>query len=296
MSAQPETIDRDTSGSIGRGEDQHFTRASFMQAEAARAKGFERLFADRLDDGSTGPQLAFIPAGAFEMGAPPDEYMRLPEEGPRREVRFSAPYAMTCTAMTRAWYYRFVEESGRRPPRPYTWREPGFPVYNVSFWDAEAFANWLSGRTGQRYRLPTEGEWEYAARAGTDSAFCFGDKIHREEVNCAGGFQCTRGLFLCGLGKPVAAGSLPANGWGLHEVHGNVQEWTQDHWSDTLRGHPTEGGNAHVSLDKRHRQQRVVRGGSWFDRPGRCRSASRAARYVYEFDLNLGFRLVREID
>ncbi|MGC9457451.1 MAG: formylglycine-generating enzyme family protein [Halothiobacillaceae bacterium] len=281
---------------IDRGEDQAFARAGLEQAQAAREHGCERLFEDRLDDGSTGPRLAFIPAGHFEMGAPAGEYMRQPEEGPRREVGFSRPFAMTCLAVSRAWYYRFVEESGRRAPRPYSWRDPKFPVYNVSFWDAEAFAAWLSERTGQRYRLPTEAEWEYAARAGTDAAFCFGEKIRKEEVNCAGGFQCTRGLFLCGLGKPVPVGSLPANGWGLHEVHGNVQEWTLDHWSNTLRGHPTEGSNAHVSFDKRDKRRRVVRGGSWFDKPGRCRSASRAARHVYEFDLNLGFRLVREID
>jgi len=269
---------------------------ALAQARAARDAGFERFFADRMPDGGAGPKLAFIPAGEFQMGAPPGEYARLGCEGPTRQVRFSRPFAMACHATTRGEYFRFLEATGHRRPRHYSWTDPRFPAYNVTFHDAEAFARWLSEQTGQRYRLPTEAEWEYAARAGTTTAFAFGDKIRKEEVNCAGGFHCTRGLFLCGLGKPVPVGSLPPNPWGLHEVHGNIQELTQDHWSDTLRSHPVEGSNPHVSLDQKNKRRRVVRGGSWFDKPGRCRSASRAARFVYEFDLNVGFRLLREID
>ena len=125
--------------------------------------------------------------------------------------------------------------------------------------------------------------------------FCFGDRIRRQQVNCAGGIHCTQGLFLCGLGKPVPVGSLPPNAWGLHEMHGNVQEITQDDWSDQHVPGPRSATEAHRSSDPRHRQMRVVRGGSWFDPPGACRSASRSSRQLHEFDLNLGFRLVRDI-
>jgi len=268
---------------------------SLAQSTAARDSGYERFFSDKLADGTPGPRMAFIPAGSFVMGAPQGEYGRRDSEGPLREVVFSRPFAMACHATTRAEYFRFLRETGHRLPRRYSWTTPTFPVFNVSFHDAEAFARWLSEQTGQHYRLPTEAEWEYAARAGTQTAFTFGERIRKEEVNCAGGFHCTRGLFLCGIGKPVPVGSLPPNAWGLHEVHGNVQELTLDHWSDNLRHRPVEGSSPYVSSDPKCRRLRVVRGGSWFDKPERCRSASRAPRNVIEFDLNLGFRLVREI-
>ncbi len=168
-------------------------------------------------------------------------------------------------------------------------------MYNVSARDAEAYARWLSEVTGHSYRLPTEAEWEYAARAGTDTMFCFGDRIRRQEVNCAGGLHCTRGLFLCGVGKPVPVGSLPPNAWGLFEVHGNLQEFTLDHWRDAFADGPRPGDRAYRSIDRKYRYLRAVRGGSWFDPPGACRSGSRARRHQDEFDLNLGFRLLREI-
>ena len=265
------------------------------QRRTAERLGLDVYFRDRSAGGEPAPEVAVIPEGGYWMGSRASEHQARSFEQPRHEVRVERPFGMTRGAIRRREYFAFIEASGHRRPRPYSWNDPELPMYNVSAKDAEAYAEWLSEITGARYRLPTEAEWEYAARAGTDTMFCFGDRIRRQEVNCAGGIHCTKGLFLCGLGKPVAVGSLPANSWGLYEVHGNVQEFTQDHWSEHYPAGPRRAGEAHRSADARNRRLRAVRGGSWFDPPGACRSASRTPRQANEFDLNLGFRLVREI-
>ena len=265
------------------------------QRQAAARLGLGVFFRDRAAGVERLPELAVIPEGGFWMGSRASEHQARSFEQPRHEVRVDRPFAICRGAIRRHEYLTFLEATGHRRPRPYSWNDPDFPVYNVSALDAEAYATWLSEITGEVYRLPTEAEWEYAARAGTDSMFCFGDRVRRQEVNCAGGIHCTRGLFLCGLGKPVAVGSLPANPWGLHEVHGNVQEFTQDHWCEQYPIGARLASEAHHSVDPKKQRLRAVRGGSWFDPPGACRSASRAPRQANEFDLNLGFRLVREI-
>jgi len=266
------------------------------QCEAARHLGLEPFFVDRLADGSEAPALAVIPPGGFWMGSRSTEHGAKDSEQPRHEVRVPRPFAMTRGAIRRREYNVFLNATDHRRPRPYSWTDPDYPVFNVTAKDGEAYAEWLSEQTGHRYRLPTEAEWEYAARAGTDGMFCFGDKIRREQVNCSGGLHCTRGLFLCGLGRPVPVGSLPPNAWGLFEVHGNVQEFTADHWRDAYSASTSSADQPYRSSDTRNRRLRAVRGGSWFDAPGACRSGSRVPRNQNEFDLNLGFRLVRELD
>lgn len=267
-------------------------RARASQFEAAARLGLEVHFRDRAGD-FLGPPLALIPAGFFFMGSPPGEFARQPCEGPQHKVTVLRDFALMRHAVTLGEYARFCQESGHPRPRRYSWNDPDLPVFNVSIQDAQAYAQWLSQRTGRRYRLPTEAEWEYAARAGTTTAFAFGDRIHRSEVNCAGGLSCTRGLYLCGLRRPVPVGSLPANAWGLHEMHGNMQEFVLDHWRAAYSGMPRL---AHEAWTGSPTRLRVVRGGSWFDPPSLCRSAARSFRELGEFDLNLGFRLLRELD
>jgi len=266
------------------------------QLAAADALGKSVFFSDPMrDSDQLAPEVAIIPPGSFWMGARDSEYQAQPAEKPRHEVNLFRPYAMTRGAIRRREYNEFLLATSHRRPRAYSWNDPEFPVYNVSFKDAVAYAGWLSEQTGAHYRLPTEAEWEYAARAGSDTMFCYGDKIRREEVNCTGGLHCTRGMFICGIGRPVPVGTLTPNAWGLCEVHGNVQEFTLDHWRPAYRANARAGDQPFVSPSKDYRRWRVVRGGSWFDGPGQCRSASRAMRRDNEFDLNLGFRLLREL-
>ncbi|HQT43384.1 MAG TPA: formylglycine-generating enzyme family protein [Halothiobacillus sp.] len=269
--------------------------AALHQKHAAAAVNREVFFFDLLADGCPAPELAFIPSGQFMMGAKSSEYQVQTCEMPQHEVTLPRAFALTRGTIRRREYNQFLLATNHKRPRPYSWRDEEFPVFNVSIKDAMAYAVWLSEQTHQHYRLPTEAEWEYAARADTETMFYFGDKIRREEVNCSGGLHCTRGLFICGIGRPVPVGALPPNVWGLFEMHGNMQEFTLDHWRDSYRSTPRSGENPFRSPDARHRHFHVVRGGSWFDGPGACRSASRTLRHENEIDLNLSFRLLREI-
>lgn len=271
------------------------SHAATQQADTARTLKRAVYFHDTLADGSPAPEVAIIPAGSFMMGARDSEYQVQKCEQPQHEVSFPRPFALTRGTIRRREYNQFLLATDHRRPRAYSWNDLDFPVFNVSIKDAMAYAAWLSEQTRQHYRLPTEAEWEYAARAGTTTMFSFGDKIRREEVNCSGGLHCTRGLFICGIGRPVTVGSLPPNPWGLFEMHGNMQEFTLDHWRDGYRSSPRVGDMPFRSPDSKQRRFHVVRGGSWFDGPGACRSASRAPRHENEIDLNLSFRLVREI-
>lgn len=269
--------------------------AASLQYAAAQRHGLGAHFVEHvaLESGDFAVALAVIPAGAFFMGSPFKEFARQDCEGPQHKVSVQRDFAMMRHCVTLGDYLRFCEATGYPRPRRYSWTDAQFPVFNVCFVDAESYAAWLSEQTRQRYRLPTEAEWEYAARAGTETAFAFGDKIHRSEVNCAGGLHCTRGFYFCGLSRPVTVGSLPANAWGLHEMHGNMQELVLDHWRDKYAGVPRMAHEPWLEGDGR---LRVVRGGSWFDAPGMARSAARWYREHAEFDLNLSFRLVRELD
>lgn len=265
------------------------------QRLAAARHGLQAHFSEQVafDDVAFALDMAVIPKGAFFMGSPLKEFARKELEGPQHKVTVHRDFAMMRHNVTLAAYTHFIEATGYHRPRPYSWKHPEFPVFNVCFHDAQAFAQWLSEITGHTWRLPTEAEWEYAARAGTETAFAFGDKIHRSEVNCAGGLHCTRGFYFCGISRPVTIGSLPANHWGLHEMHGNMQEWVLDHW--TGKGYAGIPRAAHEPVCEGDGRLRVVRGGSWFDPPGMARSAARWYREHVEFDLNLSFRLVREL-
>ena len=159
------------------------------------------------------------------------------------------------------------------------------PITHVSWDDAQSFIDWLNDETGGNFRLPTEAEWEYAARAGTTTTYSWGADIGRNRANCRG---CDGPVvFERRVTDPV--GSFPANAWGVHDMHGNVSEWVQDCWNDSYEGAPTDGG-ARTSGEC---SQRVLRGGSWGYEPWYLRSAFRgrgdhSSRYRF-----IGFRLAR---
>jgi formylglycine-generating enzyme required for sulfatase activity len=187
-------------------------------------------------------------------------------------------------------------------PRPdYDWTNPGFaqspasPVVCVSWNDARAYAHWLSLRTGQEYRLPTAAEWEYATRAGTKTPFWTGDCIHTDQANYDGnsdynGCGADTGVF---RGLTVPVGSLPANPWGLHEVAGNVWEWTQDCWHpDGYAGAPNDG-SAWGAAGGGDCTMRVIRGSGWLGDARVLRSANLDSSRGT--DVSLGFRLARTL-
>ncbi|MEW8427686.1 MAG: formylglycine-generating enzyme family protein [Candidatus Thiodiazotropha sp.] len=239
------------------------------------------------------PEMVLIPAGTFLMGSPASEEGRDDDEGPQHEVSLRA-FELGKTEVTFDEYDRFARATGRVLPDDEGWGRGDRPVINVSWDDALAYTQWLSEQTDKAYRLPTEAEWEYAARAGTTTPFSTGDCITTDQANYNGTFAyagcgAKTGVF---RGETVPAGSLPPNPWGLHEVHGNAWEWVRDCWHENYTSAPKDGtaweSGGECAL-------RVVRGGGWNDDPEHLRSAYRNRFTTDEAAGSLGFRLARTL-
>jgi len=242
-----------------------------------------RVFRDRLADGSQGPELVVVPAGRFEMG---DLHGKGdPDETPLREVKLTRPFALGRYEVRFDEYEKFSRATGSSLPDDSDFGRGRHPVVNVTWQDALAYVLWLSEQTGERYRLPSEAEWEYAARGGTRTVFWWGDEQERGRANCGG----------CGTewdGEGTApVGSLPANPFGLHEMLGNLWEWTADCYHNSYEGIPSDG-SAHVY---RHCGQKVVRGGSWVVPPRELRAANRWRVYPVAPSDEIGFRVARDL-
>ena len=241
------------------------------------------------------PEMVVIPAGRFVMGSPAAEAGRFRQEGPQREVVIERPFAIGRTEITRAQWARFADETGHRtepgchvwngrltaPAAAADWRAPGFaqaddhPAVCISWHDARAYVAWLGRRTGRAYRLPSEAQWEYAARAGSPASRHWGDSpadaCAFANVADLSGERAQPGWVAhpCDDGHVFTApvGRLRPNAFGLHDTAGNVWEWTDDCWSESLEPSPAPAPSGCG--------QRVLRGGSWFSMPDFVRSAAR---------------------
>ncbi len=232
--------------------------------------------------------MVVIPAGVFLMGSPLGEHGRANDEGAQQSVTVQR-FAASKFEITRGEWSAFVAATGRVDPQMgdttfCTWRDAGFtqddrhPVVCVSWRDAQDYANWLSHRTGQIYRLLSEAEWEYAARAGTATPYWTGASITASQANF--NFSGTR-----------AVGSYPLNTFGLADTAGNVWEWVQDCYHRSYVGAPNDGSAWNNEQCTRH----VLRGGSWGINRLLLRSAARY-RYGPNFQFNsAGFRLARAL-
>ena len=236
-------------------------------------------------DCATCPELVVVPAGRFRMGCVSGRDCQ-DNEQPVHEVQVGS-FALGVYEVTFEEYERFAQATGRALPNDRGWGRGGRPVINVSWEDAQAYTAWLSDETGEDYRLPSESEWEYAARAGTTTRYSWGQDIGRNRANCDG----------CGSRwdgeETVPAGSFAANGWGLHDMHGNVWEWVLDCWHENYARAPRDGSAWTSGANCR---RRVLRGGSWLSSPALLRSAD---RYIYDAGARvgfLGFRVSRTLD
>ena len=257
-----------------------------LLTEALLAEGFPNLPAGtvfRYVSEIWCPQLVMIPAGRFLMGSPEDEAERWDDEGPQHEVTITKAFALGRYAVTFEEYDHFCNVTHREKPDDKGWGRGRRPVINVSHEDATAYCAWLSETTGGRLQLPTEAMWEYACRAGTTTAYAFGDEITTEQANFA--FDRLTEVEASGR-KAAEVGSFPANGWGLYEMHGNVDEWCVDTWYERYEGAPSDGSAWIDDQDT----NRVVRGGSWFNDAGVVRSASRDGIEPGDRIVFLGFR------
>lgn len=227
------------------------------------------------------PELVVLPAGRFLMGSPENEKGRSSEEGPRHEVTIVHPFAVGRYPVTFAEWDAFVAAGGtRHKPDDEGWGHGRQPVIHVSWNDAQAYLAWLRDQTGQPYRMLSEAEWEYAARAGSQTCYPWGDAPGKNKANFDGsGSQWSNRQT-----SPV--GSFAPNAFGLHDMIGNVWEWVQDTWHDSYLDAPDDGRAWEEGSDSR-----VVRGGSWFYSSVLCRAASRHwCSPVLRLNL-LGFRV-----
>ncbi|MCI4666304.1 MAG: SUMF1/EgtB/PvdO family nonheme iron enzyme [Neomegalonema sp.] len=266
------------------------------------------------------PEMVAIAGGAYLMGAPKTETLKRRREEPQHRVRLKS-FAIGRTEITVGQYRRFVAATKRktgpgcwivvdgshRESPTATWDSPGFaqtdahPVTCISWRDAQAYAAWLSRSTGAQYRLPTEAEWEYAARAGTTTRYPWGhpapagcpyanvsdETAHARYskwifLDCADGFAHT---------GPVA--SLKPNGWGLFDMIGNVNEWVADCAHSSHKGAPTDGGARLGGCDRP--KAAIIRGGGWTSFPGNIRSAWRAGLARTSKSSSVGFRVARSL-
>ena len=263
---------------------------------------------DQFRDCPECPEMVVVPAGSYRMGSPPHEPRRQKGEGPMHRVAIAAPFAVGKYEVTFAEWDVCMEAGGCGAYRPGD-RGRGRgqrPVIDVSWDDAKRYVQWLSRKTKKPYRLLSESEWEYAARAGMQTAYSWGDQIGSGRANC----------YLCGgqsNGRQTApVGSFAANRWGLHDMHGNVREWVEDCFNDTYAGpnwvlskesallaqSPRDGtawlkGNGNCS-------KRVVRGGSYSNRPEGVRAAVRAGldnkvRYPYQVGIRVAQTLANAL-
>ncbi|MCG8508345.1 MAG: formylglycine-generating enzyme family protein [Rhodospirillales bacterium] len=230
------------------------------------------------------PEMTVVPAGSFIMGAD----SRFKAEAPPREVTIAKPFAIGRFEVTFD-QWKVCADAGvcKKDPSDHNWGRGIRPVININFADAVAYTEWLSKRTGKKYRLPTEAEWEYAARAGTSSSYSWGDDTGKgkEWANCR---DC--GPEVSHETYPV--GSFEPNSWGLYDVHGNVWEWVQDCWNKNHEGAPTDGS----ARTDGNCMFRVNRSGSWYYFHTNLRSAYRTKYPAKAFSYGIGLRVVREVE
>jgi formylglycine-generating enzyme required for sulfatase activity len=237
--------------------------------------------------------MVVIPAGSFQMGAPDDETDRSANEGPQRLVTIARPFAVGKFEVTFAEWEACVAGGGCKgnpAPADEGWGKDRQPVINVSWDDAQEYVAWLSRATGKSYRLLTEAEWEYAARAGTTSPFATGATITPEQANFQTSFkddgESREGEY---REQTIKVGSFAPNAFDLHDLHGNVWEWVQDNWHEDHAGAPTDG----AVRSGGDTTMRAKRGGGWYSLVVEVRSASRQGDQPDHRGADIGFRVAR---
>lgn len=255
------------------------------------------------------PPMVALRAGKFLMGSPSDEAGRLTVESPQHLVTIEKPFAIGKFAVTVDQFGAFVAEtaypvgttcrqwSGAKwQEEPGSFRRPGFrqggghPAVCVSWEDAQSYVRWLSSKTAQQFRLPTEAEWEYAARAGTETPYWWGASISGHQANYNAGASAD----LDGNNHPWQQKTMPANSfepnpWCLYQMHGNVWEWVEDCWRRDYGGDIPDREGPEI-------YKRVLRGGSWMNGPRGLRSARRHAAEPGFRRSDVGFRVARTLE
>ena len=263
------------------------TVLALLVINTAQAHTVGSVFSDALPKGKQGPQLVVVPAGRYLLGDHSGRGNH--NERPLTPIEISQPFAIGRYEVTFSDWQQYAEATATPMPDNEGWGlSAQRPVIHVSWHQAAAYSQWLSKVTGQRYRLPTEAEWEYAARAGSTSYYWWGEQLDSSEqaprAHCRG---CASSRLL--RNKTAAVGQFPANGFGLHDTAGNVWEWTASNFTQRFDGSETQSAGLLVN------SPRVVRGGAWNSGPVYLRSSMRDLKQPQHRDYALGFRVLREL-
>ena len=314
-----------SSNPMGRHVSKARRREAAVQEKAERAERVARKWprGKKLRDCEVCPEMVVIPAGRYRMGSPSTEKDRDSDEGPVHDVTIWEPLAVGIHEVTKEEFRQFVKEthhstgkdcvtfeSGKWKNRSgRSWKKPGFsqdkrhPVVCVSWADAKAYVGWLSIKTGEAYRLLSESEWEYAARGGTRTSRYWGEAETSQCRYANGGDKALRKRYSKWIWKTASCndkrahtssvGGFQPNGFGLHEMLGNVWEWVENCWHSSYQGAPTDGSAWTRGGDC---SKRVLRGGSWLGEPGNLRSASRFAYSTGNRSSVNGLRVARTLN
>ena len=273
----------------------------FLLTHRRRTQGFREPLVAEADE-ATSLTMLWMPPGRFWMGSPEDEPERSNAESPQHLVQLQG-FFLAQTPITQAQWREVAQWqpnksegawSQKLNPNPSHFKGDQRPVEQVYWDDAMEFCHRLSQRTGRHYTLPSEAQWEYACRAGTTTPFHWGATISTNLANYNGREVYGDGEKGEYRQQTMDVASFPANPWGLHDMHGNVREWCEDHWHNNYEGAPEDG---RAWIDEKEYDfndeinYRLLRGGSWNYRPTKCRSAYRGtARPIGRFDF-VGFRV-----
>ena len=230
------------------------------------------------------PLMIEVPTGTYVRGSPSTEAGHTGDEGPQREITIAYRLAVGVHEVTFEQWDACVADGGCGGFVAFDrdWGRGQRPVIHVHWGDATAYTQWLSGKTGKSYRLLSEAEWEYVARAGTTTPYYVGSAVSASDAN----------YIQTGRGETAPVGAYPSNAWGLRDTMGNVWEWTRDCYCGSYEGAPVDGsprtqGECHV---------RILRGGSFANGPPHLRMASRSFRYAEVRKASIGFRVARALD
>ena len=239
------------------------------------------------------PEMVVVPAGSFIMGSAASEPGRYVNEGPTREVTIPDDFAVGVYEVTFREWDACIASGGCNGYRPNDagWGRGLRPVINLSWQDTQSWLHWLSARTGHDYRLLSEAEWEYVARAGTTRAFYTGDQLTTDQANFDGSRTYNGSPAGAARNKTLEVGTFPANPFGLYDVYGNAWEWVEDCWNDSYATVPVDASANPGELCP----VRALRGGAWYNNPRDLRSAH---RFWFRYDLryvSFGFRIARTL-
>ena len=246
------------------------------------------IFADVLASGGEGPEMVVIPAGESQVGCLSNDDSCWGLDLPVMEIRITKPFALSIYEITYAQWDACVFAGGCNGYRPLNvgWGRGSRPVTNVGWQDARAYVVWLSRQTGKSYRLPSDTEWEYGARAGTVTKYFWGNEVGYNRANC---WDCSSPW----AGERTApVGSFDPNAFGLFDMHGNVGEWVENCYSVRYTG-PPSGAVGRFDASCLYAN---LRGGAWNDGPRSVRAASRGIQIIGRRDQSIGFRVARTLD